>query len=166
MEEAKKKVGDIIDQEMMDSAAGLEKFWSDMSVDILLDRLKTLSAAIDGLADNEDNSKEMGEIINMCFWQRDIISELNQLLNSHYQMILGLTRKFEESEKEERFTAGCIKLGALRGLVDLFHPDKNYYSDSTDMARIKCWAVAHGVDLDKVLSLLDVNKESCLQKVA
>jgi len=168
MEEQKKKVGDVIDQEMMDSAAGLEKIWHGSSVDFLLDRLETISRVMDEIADSEEISKEEGSIINMCYWQRDIISELRQMLDSHYRMILGLTRKFEitESEKEEVFTAGSIKLGALRGLADLFHHDKLFYSDTTDMAKLKCWAVAHGYDLDKVLSLLDVDKESCLMKVA
>lgn len=170
MEEIKKKVGDVIDQEMMDLAAGLREIWAGCSVDFLLDRLEFLSKAMDQAAEGVTPHWDEKEIISMAYWQRDIIGEMRQTLGTHYRMMGALAHKFEipetGTEEEKTFTAGSRKLEALRGLMELFHCDKLFYSEKTAMATLKCWAATYECDFDKVLSLLDTDKESCLKKVA
>lgn len=166
MEEQKIKVGDPVTQEIVDLIAGLEYMNDGEGCCFRLERIETLSRAIDEEAeldmDNFSNGSNPETIISLCYWQRSLIDEIRSVLNSQDRIVRALRCLIEMPERGE-FKADNQKLESIRGLGELFSPGGGlFHDDKADMAKLTAWAKAHHYNLDAVKSLLAPETDSCL----
>ncbi len=152
IEESKNNGNGSIPQELVDLIEGLEPLneWNEACP--LLDRLELLCSMIDRAVDDECYEVDIGQIISMCYWQKDIISELKRLFDNEERQVSTLKRTLKEAMQDNgrKWPRGIHdpdmkKVNALATLTSLF--DKRIGRGYVDGTSLRAWALTHGPDL-------------------
>ncbi len=152
-------------QEAVDLINGLQTVMDIGPGSQILQRLEILSRYIDEMTEERDSilsakaTREESLIVSLCFWMRDLFGALSHILEAQDHAILRLKQMIPSPENDsgaerEVFHPDLGKLGALRSLTELFHPDYLFTTNEVNVPDLKSWGAAYGIPYETVKTLL------------
>lgn len=138
--------------EIVDLIKGLKSLSDIDGCYFLIQRLKSLNWMIDEIEDEGGRIREITSILDLCFWQRELIDKIESIIEAQDRLIMEMKniiyKDLELPYEEEYFKADGKKLTALRGLEHLF-------SGIVTTRDLRAWSTTYGYNFETVKGLLE-----------